>query len=168
MKFKFKSLACLLLLQLTYCNVLGYLTPLRHVFTLLITSEHQMWRARVLETTVGLLFWFIYDFNSRHYNLFLQCALSLWRSVLERSWFLCSGPLISFDVVSSDLCWSLLGSAEFICLLICRRAAEQSSSLLPAKSQHGHSWHRAPLGPMAIYLFSIKTCFFFVSLFLLW
>jgi hypothetical protein len=28
--------------------------------------------------------------------------------------------------------------------------AEQSSSLLPATSQHGHSWHRAPLGPMVI------------------
>jgi hypothetical protein len=31
--------------------------------------------------------------------------------------------------------------------------AEQSSSLLPATSQHGISWHRAPLGPMARYLF---------------
>jgi hypothetical protein len=39
--------------------------------------------------------------------------------------------------------------------------AEQSSSLLPATSQHGHSWHRAPVGPMAIYLFSVKTFFFF-------
>jgi hypothetical protein len=41
--------------------------------------------------------------------------------------------------------------------------AEQSSSLLPATSQHGHSWHRAPLGPMAIYLFNAKT-FVFLSL----
>jgi hypothetical protein len=32
--------------------------------------------------------------------------------------------------------------------------AEQSSSLLPATSQHGHSWHRAPLGPMAIITWS--------------
>jgi hypothetical protein len=32
----------------------------------------------------------------------------------ERSWFLCSGPLISFDLVFSDLCWSLFGSAAFI------------------------------------------------------
>jgi hypothetical protein len=39
--------------------------------------------------------------------------------------------------------------------------AEQSSSILPATSQHGHSWHRAPLGPMAIYLFSVKTFVFF-------
>jgi hypothetical protein len=40
--------------------------------------------------------------------------------------------------------------------------AEQINSLLPATSQHGHSWHRAPLGPMAIYLFNVKTlCFFF-------
>jgi hypothetical protein len=38
---------------------------------------------------------------------------------------------------------------------------EQSSSLLPATSQHDHSWHRAPLGPMAIYLFSVKTFVFF-------
>jgi hypothetical protein len=41
--------------------------------------------------------------------------------------------------------------------------AKQSSNLLPATSQYGHSWHRAPLGPMAIYLFSVKTFFFFSS-----
>jgi hypothetical protein len=35
--------------------------------------------------------------------------------------------------------------------------AEQSRSLLPATSRHAHTWHRAPLGPMAIYLFSVKT-----------
>jgi hypothetical protein len=28
--------------------------------------------------------------------------------------------------------------------------AEQSSSILPATSQHGHSWHRAPLGPAGL------------------
>jgi hypothetical protein len=39
--------------------------------------------------------------------------------------------------------------------------AEQSSNLLLATSQHGHSWHRVPLGTMAIYLFSAKTFFFF-------
>jgi hypothetical protein len=39
--------------------------------------------------------------------------------------------------------------------------ADQSSSLLPASSQYGHSWHRAPLGPMAIYLFNVKTSVFF-------
>jgi hypothetical protein len=38
---------------------LGYLIPLRHVFTLLTTSEHQMWRARVLETPFRLLLCFI-------------------------------------------------------------------------------------------------------------
>jgi hypothetical protein len=38
---------------------------------------------------------------------------------------------------------------------------EQSSSLLPATSQHSHSWHRAPLGPMAIYLFNVKTFVFY-------
>jgi hypothetical protein len=41
---------------------------------------------------------------------------------------------------------------------------EQSSILLPATSQHGHSWHQAPLGPMAIYLFNVKT-FLFVLFF---
>jgi hypothetical protein len=44
-----------------------------------------------------------------------------------------------------------------------RLRAEQSSSLLPATSQHGHSWHRTPLGPMAIYLFSVKAFFFFLG-----
>jgi hypothetical protein len=38
---------------------------------------------------------------------------------------------------------------------------EQSNSLLPATTQHDHSWHRAPLGPIAIYLFSVKTLVFF-------
>jgi hypothetical protein len=47
---------------------------------------------------------------------------------------------------------------QFTLKLQCR--AEQSSCLLPATSQHGHSWHRAPLGPMAIYLFSVKTFVF--------
>jgi hypothetical protein len=37
--------------------------------------------------------------------------------------------------------------------------AEQSSSLLPATNQHGRSWHRARLGPMAIYLFNVKIFF---------
>jgi hypothetical protein len=72
----------------------------------LLVLEHQMWRARVLETPFDLLLWFIYDFTSRHYTLFLQCALILWRCVSERSWFLCSGPLISFHLVFSDLCLS--------------------------------------------------------------
>jgi hypothetical protein len=39
--------------------------------------------------------------------------------------------------------------------------AEHSSSLLPATSQHGHSWHRSLLGPMAIYLLNVKTFVFF-------
>jgi hypothetical protein len=34
-----------------------------------------------------------------------------------------------------------------------------SSRLRP---DHDHSWHRAPLGPMAIYLFSVNTFVFFV------
>jgi hypothetical protein len=55
-------------------------------------------------------------------------------------------------------------------LRVCWCGAEQSSSLLPATSQHGHSWHRAPMGPMTIYLFNVKTIVFLslLSLFLLW
>jgi hypothetical protein len=80
------------------------------VFTLLSSSEHQMWRAPVLETPFGLLL--VVTTLS-----FLQCAVTLWRCVSERSWFLCSGPLISLNLVFSDLCWSLLASSAFICLL---------------------------------------------------
>jgi hypothetical protein len=96
---------------------LGYLVPLRHVFTL-------------LKTPFGLLHLFIYDFTSRHYNLFLQCALTLWRCVSVGSWFLCSGPWISCDLVFCDLCWSLLGSAAFICQLICLLCSVFCFSLL--------------------------------------
>jgi hypothetical protein len=35
----------------------------------------------------------------------------------------------------------------------------RSRSLLPATSRHAHSWHRAPLGPMAIYLFNVQIFF---------
>jgi hypothetical protein len=46
--------------------------------------------------------------------------------------------------------------------------AEQSRSLVPATSRHAQSWHRAPLGPMAIYLFNVKTFVLFsLSLILL-
>jgi hypothetical protein len=41
------------------------------------------------------------------------------------------------------------------------RAAEQSRSLLPAISRHGHSWHRAPVGPVAIYLLDVETIMVF-------
>jgi hypothetical protein len=37
----------------------------------------------------------------------------------------------------------------------------QSRSLLPATSQHGHSWHRAPLGPMpsnGLFRFATGMC----------
>jgi hypothetical protein len=41
----------------------------------------------------------------------------------------------------------------------------RSRSLLPATSRHAHTWHRAPLGPMAIYLFDVKTFVFWFSSF---
>jgi hypothetical protein len=43
----------------------------------------------------------------------------------------------------------------------------RSRRLLPAASRHAHTWHRALLGPMAIYLFNFKTYVFFLSLNLL-
>jgi hypothetical protein len=43
----------------------------------------------------------------------------------------------------------------------------RSRSLLPSTSRHAHTWHRAPLGPMAINLFNVKTFVFFLSLILL-
>jgi hypothetical protein len=41
--------------------------------------------------------------------------------------------------------------------------AELSRSLLPAISRYGHSWHRAPVGPVARYLLDVETItvFFF-------
>jgi hypothetical protein len=42
----------------------------------------------------------------------------------------------------------------------------RNRSLLPATSRHSHTWHRAPLGPMAIYLFNFRP-FLFLSLILL-
>jgi hypothetical protein len=43
----------------------------------------------------------------------------------------------------------------------------RSRSLLPATSRHAHSWHRAPLGPMAIYLFNVRIYVFRFLLILL-
>jgi hypothetical protein len=40
-------------------------------------------------------------------------------------------------------------------------STSRSRSLQPAISRHGHSWHRAPMGPMAIDLFNVKTSAFF-------
>jgi hypothetical protein len=42
-----------------------------------------------------------------------------------------------------------------------------SRSLLPAISRHAHTWRRAPLGPMAMYLLNVKTFVFSPSLILL-
>jgi hypothetical protein len=101
---------------LKYCNVLEYLTSLRHAFTLLITSEHQIWRARLLKTPFGLLLRFIYDFTSRHYSLFYNV---LWPSdVVSRS-----GPDSSALVLWSPLIWSSLIcvglSLDLLLLSIC-------------------------------------------------
>jgi hypothetical protein len=43
----------------------------------------------------------------------------------------------------------------------------RSRSLVPATSRHAHTWHQAPLGPMAIYLFNVKIFVFLLSLILL-
>jgi hypothetical protein len=78
----------------------------------LATSEHQIWRARrYWRRRSDCYSSLIYGLTSRHYKFFLQCALTLWRCVSERCWFLCSGSLISFDLVFGDL--SLSASALF-------------------------------------------------------
>jgi hypothetical protein len=87
-----------------------------------------------------------------------------WRSVSQS--VLISSPhlglmtryLLLFDsyslvIVGRPLWWEDSSSSSW-------SRAEQSSSLLPATSQHGHSWYRAPLGPMAKYLFSVKNFVF--------
>jgi hypothetical protein len=48
-------------------------------------------------------------------------------------------------------------SLHFVQLNYTQSRAAQSRSLLPATSRHAQSWHRAPLGPMALYLFNVKT-----------
>jgi hypothetical protein len=63
----------------------------------------------VLETPFGLFLRFIYDFTSRHYNFFLQCALFTSVLILYLGWSsdcwllgCCSNltPLISSDTAS--------------------------------------------------------------------
>jgi hypothetical protein len=66
------------------------------------------------------------------------------------------GPLLSWMLAADWL--TIINSLTISNWLF----AEQSRSLLPTTSQHGPSWHRAPLGPMAIYLFNVKTFLSFV------
>jgi hypothetical protein len=47
------------------------------------------------------------------------------------------------------------------------RSRSRSRSLLPVTNRHAHSWHRVPLGNMAIYLFNVKTSVYPLSLILL-
>jgi hypothetical protein len=78
-----------------------------------------------------------------------------------------SCPIISSSCYNSSLVtWTVvwLTAAKFK-LLIFSVSQSRSRSLLPATSRHAQSWLRAPLGPMAIYLFNVKTfvlfCFSF-------
>jgi hypothetical protein len=48
-----------------------------------------------------------------------------------------------------------------------RSRRSRSRSLMPVISRHAHAWPRAPMGPMAIYLFNVKTFVFLLSLILL-
>jgi hypothetical protein len=70
----------------------------------------------------------------------------------------CQLPILNWTL---SLIYQLIHFASLNWIKLSR--AEQSSSLLLATSQHGHSWHRAPLGPMAIYIFcSMSRLLFFV------
>jgi hypothetical protein len=96
---------------------------------------------------------FYYDFTSRHYNLFLQCALTLWRCVSERSWFLYSGPLISFDLVFSDL---LLISPFDLLLSVSLISSSQMCLYLPKSTLLSRSypdWYGTPCPRVVFCLF---------------
>jgi hypothetical protein len=83
---------------------------------------------------------------------------------------------VSLSVGRVNLCWQhstgqlflVSGSIFFLPQLVTTQClqsrAEQSRSLLPAISRHGHSWHRALVGPVAIYLllaWQLRFFFFF-------
>jgi hypothetical protein len=55
-----------------------------------------LWQARALETPLGLLLRFIYDFTSRHYNCFYNV-----RSSLPCWFFILVGPLIAGFLVAA-------------------------------------------------------------------
>jgi hypothetical protein len=97
----------------------------------------------------------------------VNCVPS-WRSFHTN--LLVSSSRADFQIKIDNCNWTLSPTSYFTTLnWLQQGGAQQSSSLLPAASQHGHSWHRAPLGPMAIYFFHVKTfVFFLLSLFLLW
>jgi hypothetical protein len=69
----------------TILAVLDHFTSRVRYLSLLNTNIQ---RARLLMTPFGLLHFFIYDSTNRHYNLCLQCVMTLWRCVSEQSWFL--------------------------------------------------------------------------------
>jgi hypothetical protein len=107
----------------TNCNVLGY------------------WRHRSV-----LLHFFIYDFTSRHYNLCLQCVITLWRCVSERSFDL-------FCYLFRDLLrWSLFSvfiSVSLLSLSVLSLSVSLSLSSLclsPLKSSVC-AWNRRHLPP---------------------
>jgi hypothetical protein len=59
---------------------------------------------------------------------------------------------------------TLLNSSQFSnanFLSSSSRIRSRSSNLLPATRQHAHTWHQAPLGPMIIYWFNVKSFVFF-------
>jgi hypothetical protein len=110
-----------------------------------------LYRVMDTETPFGLLIRCINNFTSRNYNCFLHCYTFTQLTILTRQ--------------SSILSESLLFTWRLPTANCLGRRAEQSRSVDYCRQ---HSWHRAPLGPMAIYLFSVKTfVFFFLSLFLL-
>jgi hypothetical protein len=116
--------------NLIYCNALGYLTTLRHAFSLLISSEHQIWRARYWRRRSVC-------YSGLFTTSLVVTTISLYNVLWPSDVTSLSGPdssalvlLMSLDLVFSDLCWSLLGSAAFICLLICLLCPVLSLSLI--------------------------------------
>jgi hypothetical protein len=120
--------------------------PLKTPFRLLIGF------ITILQVVTTITYYTVTHFHSLHASLFSLSAVVFAYSV--------SLSLKHLNSLQLFFTYDLLVTVSYRELL-CR--AEQSSSLLPATSQHGHSWHRAPLGPMVIYLFNVKT-FVFLSL----
>jgi hypothetical protein len=69
-------------------------------------------------------------------------------------------PRLLFTVTPFTSYLELADSLAGSCFIWITWSRSRNRSLLPAISLHGHSWHRAPLGSMAIDLFSVKTCVF--------
>jgi hypothetical protein len=112
------------------CSAQWITLPCYHVFRVNVTNNNGFW-IRWLDL-LALLYNYSQFKQAGHWKPSEWITTPVWRMLYEGS---LKNP-----------------SRDWI-----EKQSRASSSLLLATSQHGHSWHRAPLGPMAIYLFNIKN-----------